>query len=102
MLDGLFIIQFMIKYYFVIISIISAILFAYDKHAAKKHKWRIPEKVLHTTELLGGVFVIIPLMYLIHHKSRKSSYYLITYFVLILWLGAIYLFSRYALFCQHA
>ena len=29
-------------------------LFWYDKQQAIQHKWRVPEKTLHTTALLGG------------------------------------------------
>lgn len=30
--------------YFIIINIIAFMLMGIDKHKAKKHKWRIPEK----------------------------------------------------------
>lgn len=76
----------MLFIYLAIIGLVSAILFAIDKHRAKKHKWRIPEKVLHLFELLGGVFVIVPMMYLIHHKNKKHQYYLITYLILVAWI----------------
>lgn len=76
----------MLLIYLAIVGYISAILFAIDKHRAKKHKWRIPEKVLHLFELLGGVFVIVPMMYLIHHKNKKHQYYLITYLILVAWI----------------
>ena len=85
----------MLFYYFLIISLITVILFIIDKRRAQRHKWRIPERVLHLFELMGGVFVIIPLMYIIHHKNKKRQYYLLTYLILLLWLAAIYLAHRY-------
>ena len=76
--------------YLLIINIIAATMFIYDKHQARNHGWRIPEKVLHLTELLGGVIAIIPLMYLIHHKNKKASYYLVTYLMLIIFVAAMW------------
>jgi uncharacterized membrane protein YsdA (DUF1294 family) len=36
------------------INLFSAGLFAYDKYQANNHGWRIPEKQLQLTALLGG------------------------------------------------
>lgn len=88
----------MLFYYYIgIISVISAILFLLDKQLAKKHKTRIPEKILHTFELLGSVFVIIPLMYIIHHKNKKFGYYWITYAILLLWIIGILIIRKFGI-----
>ena len=71
--------------YLVIINVVTATLFTYDKVAARSGKRRIPELILHGFELAGGVFVVVLLMYLISHKSRKVSYYWKTYLLLIIW-----------------
>ena len=52
----------------------------------------MPEKVLHLFELLGGVFVIVVLMQVAHHKRQKQSYYIRTYLILALWLAGLALF----------
>lgn len=72
--------------YLIIINIISILVFAVDKLQAKNQKQRIPEKILHLLEILGGVFGIIIIMYIIHHKSSKWQYYIITYIILIAWI----------------
>lgn len=77
--------------YFAIISLAAAIVFAHDKHAARKGKWRVPELTLHILELLGGVFAIVPMMYLIRHKNQKFSYYAWTYLILMAWAAALWL-----------
>lgn len=82
----------MLYYYLLVISIVAAITFAIDKRRARKQLRRVPENVLHVMELLGGVFIIIPMMYLIRHKNRKKSYFLITYLILAVWLVALYFF----------
>lgn len=81
----------MALYYFLIISLVAAVTFAIDKSCARKQRRRVPENVLHAMELLGGVFIIIPMMYLIRHKNRKKSYFLVTYLILVVWLVALYL-----------
>ena len=91
----------MFYYYLLIISLVAVILFVFDKNAAKHQRRRIPENVLHAAELLGGVFVIIPMMYLIRHKNRKAPYFLVTYLILAAWLVALYFIFRKIPFLAH-
>lgn len=79
-------------YIIAIIEILSVGVFCYDKRAAVKHRRRVPEAALHFMELVGGVFVIIPLMYIIRHKNRKFAYFGITYLVFAAWLAGLYWF----------
>lgn len=74
--------------YLIFINVISVLVFSLDKLNAKNNKRRVPEKVLHLLELLGGVFGIIVAIYLIHHKSSKWQYYVITYIILLAWILA--------------
>lgn len=76
-------------YYFLLISLVAGVTFALDKYKAKRAKWRIPEQSLHVLEALGGVFVILLLMYKIRHKNAKSSYYIKTYLILACWLAVL-------------
>lgn len=85
-------------YYLLFISAVAGIAFAADKHKAQRDKWRIPEATLHFLELAGGVVMVLLLMYTIHHKNRKASYFVITYLILALWLAAFYLIHKYQLF----
>ena len=76
--------------YFGIINLISAGTFIVDKKRAQKKKSRVTEAVLHFLEAIGGVFSVFILMYVIQHKSRKSKYFLVNWFILVWWL-VIYL-----------
>jgi len=80
--------------YLVLISLISLIFFSLDKSKAKRNKRRIPEATLHILELLGGVFVILPWMYVIRHKNRKWKYFLWSYLILVLWLAVIFFITQ--------
>ncbi len=81
--------------YLLIIGIIGVIFLRTDKYKATHEKWRIKERTLHILEFLGGVFLMLPAMYIIRHKNKKASFYVITYVALAVWLMALfYLFVR--------
>ncbi len=81
--------------YLLIIGIIGVIFLRTDKYKATHEKWRIKERTLHILEFLGGVFLMLPAMYIIRHKNKKAAFYVITYVALAVWLMALfYLFVR--------
>lgn len=69
--------------YFALINIVSFILFFLDKEKAKRDKWRIQEKTLHTASFFGGVLGSIAAMILFHHKTRKPGFVAITFIALL-------------------
>ncbi len=73
-------------YYLIIIGFVSSIFFIGDKQKAKKKKYRFPEKTLHFMEFAGGIFAILPLMYIIRHKNRKAKYYIWSYIAFVSWI----------------
>jgi len=81
--------------YLLIIGVIGIIFLRIDKYKATHEKWRIKERTLHILEFLGGVFLMLPAMYIIRHKNKKAAFYVITYVALAVWLVALYyLFVR--------
>lgn len=73
-------------FYLLIVCFISSLVFILDKIKAKKGKYRIPESKLHLLEGLGGVLIVLPLIYLIRHKNRKPKYYIFTWFLFLVWI----------------
>lgn len=55
-------------------SAITLAAFTLDKRAARLGRRRIPERTLHTLELLGGWPGALLGMRLVRHKRRKGSY----------------------------
>ena len=45
-----------------------------DKRKAKKHSFRIPEKVLLTLSFLGGSLGTLIAMHCFHHKTQKTIF----------------------------
>lgn len=81
--------------YILVINTISACFFGYDKFAAIKSKTRIPERFLHFLELVGGVFSILILMYIIRHKNRKFKYASLSWLIVAAWFTLIYFVIKY-------
>lgn len=61
--------------YFIVISVITAIITVYDKFASKYLlRFRIPEKVLLATGFIGGAAAEFITMKIIRHKTRHKKF----------------------------
>ena len=58
------------------------LLYGYDKAAAKNNGLRVPEKVLHGAEILGGTPAGFIGQRVYHHKSSKTSYQ-VTFWIIV-------------------
>lgn len=56
--------------YLVIMNIIGLAVMGIDKSKAKRGAWRIPEKWLFLSSLLGGSIGTWAGMYVFHHKTK--------------------------------
>ncbi len=78
--------------YYILINIITFLLYHIDKKKAQKQAWRIPEKVLFLTAFLGGAPGALGGMELFHHKTRKAYFWILNilalavHVVLMYWL----------------
>lgn len=79
-------------------SVVAVIAFAVDKRAAGRGDRRIPERTLHTLELLGGWSGALLAVYLLRHKSAKIRFRVIQWAIVALhaaaWIAALVLRSR--------
>ena len=60
--------------YFLIIALISVIMTAADKIAARKGAWRIPEATLMLIGLFGGALPMYVTMKTIRHKTKHKKF----------------------------
>jgi uncharacterized membrane protein YsdA (DUF1294 family)/cold shock CspA family protein len=76
-------------------SLLTFALYADDKARARQGKWRVSENMLHLCELLGGWFGAFIAQRKLHHKSRKHSYQLVFWGIIIVhfifWLDYLFL-----------
>ena len=75
-------------------TLIAFVLMGADKWKAKHNSWRVPEKTLFLTALLGGSVGALAGMYLFRHKTRHKRFTMGIPLVLILQLALLCLLWR--------
>tara|TARA_R110002050_G_scaffold71891_1_gene154608 strand:- start:40332 stop:40916 length:585 start_codon:yes stop_codon:yes gene_type:complete len=71
-------------------SIITFIIYARDKRAARKDAWRTPENTLHTLSLFGGWPGATIAQNFLRHKSSKVSFKITHWITVITNCGGLY------------
>lgn len=83
--------------YLLLLNLGSFLLYGADKRRAIKGAWRIPERTLLFSAMLGGAAGALLGMWLFHHKIRKLRFALGVPLLLLLWLlGGIVLYNAAA------
>ena len=77
--------------YVLLINLLLFLLMGIDKRAAKRKKWRIPERRLLTLGIIGGGIGGILGMFVFHHKTHRI-YFTICYVVNIICWGMAFLY----------
>ena len=62
--------RYVIAGYLLLINIAGFLVMWYDKSKAKQHAWRVPEKVLFLSAILGGSIGSILGMRVFRHKTK--------------------------------
>lgn len=84
----------MLFYYLIAVNVLSFVLMALDKSKARRGAWRIPEKVLFLSAVIGGS-VGAPLgMFAFRHKTKHLRFVLGLPVILLLQLTAALLLTR--------
>ena len=60
--------------YLLLANLVGFVLMGIDKHKAKKKQWRIPEKTLFLSAILGGSIGALYGMHLFRHKTKHKSF----------------------------
>ncbi len=60
--------------YIIIINVITYIVYAYDKHQAREHKWRVRESTLLLLPLFMGSIGALTAMYTLRHKTKHIKF----------------------------
>ena len=69
---------------YAIVSVLAFFLYWSDKRKARADSWRTPENVLHAVELAGGWPGALLAQQLFRHKTRKVSYQLLFWLIVLL------------------
>lgn len=57
-------------YYLILANLAAFILMGVDKSRARRHRWRIPERTLFFSAVLGGSVGAMAGMWFFRHKTR--------------------------------
>lgn len=60
--------------YFAAVSILSAVITVHDKHAAVRHRYRMPERTLLLLSAIGGSAAMYFTMKCIRHKTKHPKF----------------------------
>ena len=71
-----------------LMSVLTAAVYSLDKRHAVRAARRIPERTLHTLELLGGWPGALAAQQVFRHKNRKPAFFLVTYLIAALHVAA--------------
>lgn len=83
--------------YLALINLVAFVLMGIDKYKATRHRWRIPERTLFLTAVLGGSLGALLGMWIFWHKTRKKVFAVGMPVLLILQLLVVfYISSRLA------
>lgn len=76
--------------YFIIINILSFILYGFDKRLAIKRKDRVEEKLLFFVSFLGGGLGSLIGMKIFRHKTNKVLFWIINSISIFVWFIIIF------------
>ena len=81
--------------YLIIMNIVGIIVMGVDKHKAKVHEWRIPEKTLFMVSILGGSAGTWAGMYIFRHKTKHWYFVIGMPLILIIHIAiGVYIFMK--------
>ncbi len=70
-------------------SLITFVMYGWDKRQAAVNGWRVPEKTLHTLSVAGGWPGAIAGQQLFRHKTQKQSFRVVFYLTIVLHIAAV-------------
>ena len=85
----------MIIYYLLAVNALGFLIMLYDKHLAKKKRWRVPEKVLMGIAAIGGSVGSLLGMYTARHKTKHLKFTLGIPAILIIQIILVVLYIVY-------
>ena len=71
--------------YFIVINLLTFLLYGLDKYKAIRQEWRIPERALLIMAFVGGAFGALSAMRIFRHKTRKGRFKLMIPLFCLLW-----------------
>ncbi|MFW5427498.1 MAG: DUF1294 domain-containing protein [Methylophagaceae bacterium] len=77
---------------YLMVSLVSFGMYAYDKSAAKNNRWRVPENSLHVLALFGGWPGAMLGQRILRHKTVKQPFRFIFWLTVLVNCAAVFWF----------
>ena len=74
---------------YLVMGIVSAVVYGLDKRAARHGRWRTPEATLHGLDLLGGIIGGLLMQQVLRHKTAKGDFIAISMVIVALHIVAM-------------
>lgn len=85
---------FWVVIWYVLWSLVTFFVYGYDKRAARRSRWRIPEARLHLMAAIGGLPGALVAQRFFRHKNRKAGFQVITWLLVVLHIIIIIMLFR--------
>ena len=76
--------EYLLAIYIIAVNLFAYILYGVDKHKSKNSKWRISEKSLIISALVGGSIGALLAMSVFRHKTKHKKFTMGVPFILLL------------------
>ena len=78
---------------YIAVSLLTFVIYAFDKSAAMNRRWRTSEQLLHLLSLLGGWPGALIGQRMFHHKSKKAGFQVVFWLIVAMHLAATIAFA---------
>lgn len=75
--------------YYLVLGLISIFITVWDKSAARRQAWRVPERTLMLLGLIGGALPMYCAMQVIRHKTRHKKFMIGLPLMILLHIGLV-------------
>ena len=86
--------EYLFAIYLVAVNMFAFILYGIDKQKSKKTEWRISERTLIVSALIGGSLGAILAMKVFRHKTKHKRFTLGVPFIMVLQIAVFYFLIR--------
>ncbi|MBR5323870.1 MAG: DUF1294 domain-containing protein [Muribaculaceae bacterium] len=83
--------EYLFAIYIVAVNLFAYILYRIDKHKSKNTKWRISERTLIISALVGGSIGALLAMRVFRHKTKHKKFTIGVPFILVLQIAMLLL-----------
>ncbi len=79
--------------YYLVINLITFLVWGFDKWRAQNQQWRVSERILFSLIILGGAIGALVGMKIFRHKTRKTMFWVIGILSAVIHIAIFFYFS---------